>query len=284
MPELPEVELLARALTRETDGTTVTSADMYSFSALKTFDPPFDVLVGTQVKHWSRIGKMLIGSFDDLFLVVHFSRGGWVKLSETVSDVRPARKSPIAARVVFDGERSLAITEAGTEKRLAIHVVRDLSEVKRIEGLGLPVLSDEFTFEHFDALLDTNERIKNLLTNQHKLAGIGNAYSDEALHRAKLSPYATAKKLTTDERQRLFESIVVVLTEPIERGDGIAVSDIKPDKKGNMAVHGQTGKPCPVCGDTICEISFANRSWQYCPTCQTNGTILADRRTSKFLK
>jgi formamidopyrimidine-DNA glycosylase len=286
MPELPEVELLRRELNRLTNGKRVDSIKVVSLSALKTFDPPLEAFANKEVKDWTRRGKMLIAEVEGpLYFVIHFSRPGWLKFHEQQPATLPTgKKSTLAARMVFQSGEAIDFTEAGTEKRLALYAVRELEDVARLTQLGIDVLSDEFTFDEFRERLQTSERIKNALVDQHRFAGIGNAYSDEALHMAKISPYATSSKLSDDEMQRLYEAIRVVFNDAIERGSALSIHELKSDKKTNMRVHGKTGESCPVCGDVIREVSFAEKSWQYCATCQTGGKILADRRMSRLLK
>jgi formamidopyrimidine-DNA glycosylase len=292
MPELPEVEALARYLGDELTGRTVERADLATFSALKTFDPTLDALRGRSVESTGRLGKWLLVNFGDdpqpLWLCVHLARGGWVRWKPDAAPP-PGRpkggKSGLALRLVLDGGGLIDITEAGTEKRLAVHVARDPHDVERIAELGVDPLSDEFTPEALGALLKEHVgQIKKVLTDQEVIGGVGNAYSDEALHVAKLSPFKNSSKLSDEEVARLHGAIVGVMRSATERAVGLGASELKGEKKLGLRVHGRKGEACPECGDTIREVSFATSSLQYCATCQTGGKPLADRRLSRLLK
>jgi formamidopyrimidine-DNA glycosylase len=290
MPELPEVEALSQDLRRRLADRAIVRVDVAAFSALKTFDPPLSALHGTLVEDVTRHGKFLDLDASGLHLVVHLSRAGWIRWRETVPDTppRPSNKSPLAARVVLDDGSGLDITEAGTKKRLAMYVVRSPDEVPGIERLGPDPLADEFTIDVLEKILRDAGRsqVKGVLRSQSTIAGIGNAYSDELLHAARMSPFKPASSVAdaADELQTLYDAIRTVLREAVERSSGLAASELKSEKKSNLAVHGRTGEKCPVCGDTVREVSFADSSLQYCATCQTGGKPLADRRMSRLLK
>lgn len=291
VPELPEVEALAAFLGERLKGRSVRRADAVTFSALKTFEPPLDALVGRTVDGVGRHGKFLDIGFSGMHLVVHLSRAGWVVWREEapVGRARPG-KGPLALRVVLSGlddgaEAALDFTEAGTQKRLAAYVVADPSAVPGVARLGIDPLDPGFTSVALAGLLaDRRAQIKGVLTDQSLLAGVGNAYSDEALHRARLSPFRTAATLSAEEIDRLHHALVELLSDAVERSRGLPASGLKDDKRSGMQVHGRDGLPCPVCGDTVRSVSFADRSLQYCPTCQTGGKQLADRRLSRLLK
>ena len=298
MPELPEVEALAQDLRGRLTGAAIARIDLAAFSALKTYDPPLAALHGLLVEDVVRHGKFLDISASGLHLVVHLSRAGWIRWRDEVpaTPPRPSNKSPIAARVVIDrsgapepgAQAALDITEAGTQKRLAIYVVHSPADVPGIERLGPDPLSDEFGIDVLADILREAGRsqLKGVLRSQSTIAGIGNAYSDELLHAARMSPFKPAVSVADDagELQTLYDAIRTVLAEAVARSSGLAMSELKGEKKSSMAVHGRTGQPCPVCGDTVREVSFADSSLQYCPTCQTGGKPLADRRLSKLLK
>ncbi len=288
MPELPEVEALALDLRGRLRDRAIVRVDIAAFSALKTFDPPLSALSGTVVDDVVRHGKFLDVSASGVHLVLHLSRGGWVRWREELPKLppKPSNKSPLAARVVLDDGSGLDITEAGTQKRLAIYVVRDPADVPGIVRLGPDPLSDEFTPTLLRQILDDAGRaqIKGVLRHQGTIAGIGNAYSDELLHAARMSPFKPASSIDDDELEVLYDAIRNVLGEAVDRSRGLAAADLKGEKKSHLAVHGRKGQPCPVCGDTVREVSFADSSLQYCPTCQTGGKLLADRRMSKLLK
>ncbi|HEV3282492.1 MAG TPA: DNA-formamidopyrimidine glycosylase family protein [Acidimicrobiales bacterium] len=287
MPELPEVEALTIGLADRMSGRRIERCQLASISALKTFDPPLEQAVGRTVAGAERRGKFVCIDLDGLWLVVHLARGGWVRWHETVptGTVRPGGKSPIALRVALDDRSGFDLTEMGTEKRLAIWLVRSLEEVSPLAELGVDPLTPEFTVHRLAMLMKkASATVKSALTTQSLIAGVGNAYSDEALHRARLSPYKHTGKLNADEVARLHAAVVGVLREAVDRSAPLGIAELKGDKKRSMQVHGRTGQPCPVCGDTIRQVSFATKSLQYCPSCQTGGQPLADRRLSRLLK
>jgi formamidopyrimidine-DNA glycosylase len=286
VPELPEVQALATDLTARLAGRAVARLDVVAFSALKTFDPPVSALQGLFLGGVGRRGKFLDLAVDDLHLAVHLARAGWIRWRETVpsAPARPGR-GPLAARLVLDDDTGLDFTEMGTQKSLAMYVVRQLDDVPGIARLGPEPLAPEFTVAALAAILRTAGRsqLKGVLRDQTVIAGIGNAYSDEILHVAKMSPFKPAS-MTDDEIAALYEAMQTTLHDAIERSDGLSAADLKAEKKSGMRVHGRTGQTCPVCGDTVREVSFADSSLQYCPTCQTGGKPLADRRLSRLLK
>jgi formamidopyrimidine-DNA glycosylase len=286
VPELPEVEALARFLSERAGGSTVERAELAAFSALKTFDPPLDTVIGRTVKTVGRRGKYLALDLDALWLVFHLARGGWVQWREQLSPGRlKLGKGPMALRVGLTGGAGFDVTEQGTEKRLAIWVVRSLDDVVGIARLGPDPLAPGFDAPGLShALARRPGNLKTILTDQSILAGVGNAYSDEALHTAGLSPFKSAGKLTLAEVERLYRALVAVLQDAADRSSGLPASGLKGEKKSGLRVHGRTGQPCPVCGDKVREVSFATKSVQYCPTCQTGGKPLADRRLSRLLK
>jgi formamidopyrimidine-DNA glycosylase len=291
VPELPEVEALAAFLGERLTGRTVRRAEPVAFSVLKTFDPPVDTLAGRTVTGVGRHGKFLDIDMDGVHLVVHLARAGWVVWREEAprARARPG-KGPLALRVVLsgrdrEGDAALDLTEAGTQKRLAAYVVSDPGAVPGVARLGIDPLEPAFTSEALAGLVGPRRaQIKGVLTDQALIAGVGNAYSDEALHRAGLSPFRSASNLVPEEIERLHHSLVELLSDAVERARGLPASGLKDGKRAGMRVHGRDGLPCPVCGDSVRSVSFADRSLQYCPTCQTGGKPLADRRLSRLLK
>ncbi len=287
VPELPEVQALADDLAARLSGRAVARVEVAAFSALKTYDPPVTALHGLLVDGVTRHGKFIDVEASGLHLVMHLARGGWVRWRDAIpaAPLRPG-KGPQAARVVLDDDSGFDVTEAGTQKRLAIYVVRDPAHVPGISRLGPDPLAADFTVAALRRILSTAGRtqVKGTLRDQSVVAGIGNAYSDEVLHAARLSPYKPSSTLTEAESQALYDAIRDVLADAIERSAGLAASELKAEKKTGLRVHGRTGESCPVCGDTVREVSFADRSMQYCPTCQTGGKPLADRRLSRLLK
>jgi formamidopyrimidine-DNA glycosylase len=287
MPELPEVEALADYLRQHAVGRTIGRVDVAALSVLKTFDPPINALHGLTVTGANRWGKYLGLEVGELNLITHLSRAGWLRWSEklTATPLKPG-KGPIALRVHLGtpGEASgFDLTEAGTQKRLAVWLVGDPKLVPGIATLGPDAL--QLTVDDLSALLAGNTgRIKSVITDQKVIAGVGNAYSDEILHVAKLSPFATAGKFSEAQLAALHDAMESVLSDAVSRSVGQQAATLKGEKRSGMRVHARTGLPCPVCGDTVREVSFADKSFQYCPTCQTGGKVLADRRMSRLLK
>jgi formamidopyrimidine-DNA glycosylase len=291
VPELPEVEALATFLRERAVGRTVMRTDVAAINAVKTFDPPLSALGGAEVTDVSRHGKFLDIDVSGLHLVIHLARAGWLQWRESLPPAppRPGGKGPIAFRLHLAPElpdgpvAGFDLTEAGTQKRLAVYLVRDPAEVPGVARLGpdaLAVGRDELA----TLLAAQRQQLKRAITDQSVLAGIGNAYSDEILHVARLSPFKAATKLTDDELTRLHEAIGTVLNDAVQRSVGQKAATLKSEKRSGLRVHARAGLPCPVCGDTVREVSFADRSFQYCPTCQTEGRELADRRLSRLIK
>jgi DNA-formamidopyrimidine glycosylase len=290
MPELPEVEALAAFLREHASGHVIARADAASFAVLKTFDPPLSALAGREITAVGRHGKFLdltcAGEDGDLHLVFHLARAGWLRWRDDIPDkpVKPG-KSPLAFRLVLDDGAGFDLTEAGTQKRLAVYLTRDPADVPGVATLGPEPLASDFTVDALAAILkERRTQIKGVLRDQHIIAGIGNAYSDEVLHVAKMSPYKLAASFTPEEVAKLHDAIVSTLRDAVTRSAGLAAASLKGEKKTGLRVHGKTGQACPECGDTIREVSFADSSLQYCPTCQTGGKPLADRRLSRLLK
>ncbi|ASF11507.1 putative DNA glycosylase [Nocardia brasiliensis NBRC 14402] len=289
MPELPEVEALAQFLREHAVGAVVGRVDVAALSAVKTFDPPVTALSGRDVTGAGRWGKFLGMDCGGLWLITHLSRGGWLRWIDEPSQTppKPGGKSPLALRVHFftpeGATPAIDLTEAGTKKRLAVYIVEDPKLVPGIARLGpdaLAVTEEEFA----EILRGTSQRIKTAIVDQTLLAGIGNAYSDEILHTARISPFANTKTLAAEKVSELYAAMRAVLSDAVQRSVGQDAARLKGEKRSGMQVHARTGLPCPVCGDTVREVSYAERSFQYCPTCQTGGKILADRRMSRLLK
>jgi DNA-formamidopyrimidine glycosylase len=253
---------------------------------VKTFDPPISGLAGLTVTGATRHGKFLDLDIDGLHLITHLSRAGWLHWRDSLPAVPPKPgKSPIALRVHLDSGAGFDLTEAGTQKRLAVYVVRDPLEVPGVARLGVDVLSPEFTPELLAGLLaGVRGQVKGVLTDQSVIAGVGNAYSDEVLWHMRMSPFKSAAGLTPEQVEQLHGALVTTMRDAVFRAGGLNAASLKAEKKLGLNVHARTGLPCPRCGDTIREVSFATKSLQYCPTCQTGGKPLADRRLSKLLK
>lgn len=289
MPELPEVESLRVYLGERLVGLEVEKASLTAFSALKTFDPPLDALVGRKVVGTVREGKYIgfetSGDGENIFLVIHLARGGWIRWQDEMkpTKAKPGSKGPMALRMTFTGGCGFYVTEAGTEKRLAIWVVRSLQDIENIATLGPDPLT--VSPQELAHLFRAHKgQIKKVLTEQRVVAGVGNAYSDEALHIARLSPFRQSDKMSEEEALRLASAVVEVLTDAVLRSKDVQAGELKSEKKSGMRVHGRTGEKCPECGDVVREVSFATKSLQYCATCQTGGKPLADRRMSRLLK
>ncbi len=290
MPELPEVHALVSDLGGRLTGRVVDRFDMISFAALKTFDPPINSLNGRTVGPISRHGKYLDIAFDDgddrLHLLVHLARAGWIRWRDAAPKPSTgAGRGPLAARLVLDDGSGIDITEAGTKKSLAIHLVRDAADVPRVASLGPDPLDPAFTQSVLAGILAGAGRsqIKGLLRNQGIIAGIGNAYSDEILHAARMSPYAPAS-MGPVEVARLYDAIISTLSAAVARAEGLAASELKQEKKSHLQVHGRAGQSCPVCGDVVRQVRFADSTLEYCATCQTGGKPLADRVLSRLLR
>ncbi|MDN5919349.1 MAG: Fpg/Nei family DNA glycosylase [Pseudonocardia sp.] len=291
MPELPEVEALAHHLREHAIYRPVARVDLGGMSVLKTFDPPISDLVGRVVTGAVRYGKFLSVEFADrpdepLYLLTHLSRAGWLRWHAGASATPPKPgRGPLQLRVHLDdvGGPGFDLTEAGTQKRLAVYLVSDPQQVPGVARLGPDAL--ELDRDALAALLaGDSRRLKTVLADQPTMAGIGNAYSDEILHTARLSPYATASRLTDADVDALAGALHGVLTDAVDRSVGQGAATLKSEKRSGLRVHARTGLPCPVCGDTVREVSFAERSFQYCPTCQTGGKPLADRRLSRLVR
>lgn len=289
MPELPEVEALAVFLRERAAGRRIDRVDVSAISALKTYDPPVGVLHGLVVRGAGRHGKFLdveVGADkqQELHLVIHLARAGWLHYRDSLSPtpLKPG-KGPIALRVRLDDGSGFDLTEAATQKKLAAYLVRDVQLVPGVAKLGPDALAADP--QAFAARIRSRRgQLKGVLTDQSVLAGVGNAYSDEILHAAKLSPFAITDKLSDEAMTRLREATRSVLSDAVRRSVGQKAATLKSEKRSGLAVHARTGLPCPVCGDTVREVSFHDSSLQYCPTCQTGGKPLADRRLSRLVR
>ncbi|MDQ0694128.1 MULTISPECIES: Fpg/Nei family DNA glycosylase [unclassified Streptomyces] len=286
MPELPEVEALRVFLDDHLVGKEIARVLPLAISVLKTYDPPLTALEGTAVTSVARHGKFLDIEAGGLHLCTHLARAGWLRWKDSFPAAPPRPgKGPLALRLITVDGDGFDLTEMGTKKRLSVHLVHDPLDVPGIARLGPDPLADAFGRDTFAALLAGERRqIKGALRDQSLIAGIGNAYSDEILHVAKTSPFKRTADLDEDDVTRLYTALRTTLKDAVARSSGVEAGKLKAEKKTGMRVHGRTGEACPVCGDTILEVSFSDSSLQYCPTCQTGGRPLADRRLSKFLK
>jgi formamidopyrimidine-DNA glycosylase len=283
MPELPDITVYLEALERRLQGARLESTRIAHPFLLRTFDPPISSLYGRRVVGFRRLGKRIaIGFEGDHWLVFHLMIAGrlhWV----TATAARKGRSA--LAAFVFDSG-TLTLTEAGTKRRASVYVFSSSAQMTQTDAGGLEVL--DASLEAFTSrLVAENHTLKRSLTDPRTFSGIGNAYSDEILHRAQLSPVALTQKLTPEAIRRLYEAVRVVLPEWTGRLRSEANGEF-PEKvtafRPEMAVHGRFGKPCPVCGTTVQRIRYAENETNYCPRCQTEGRILADRSLSRLLK
>ncbi len=286
MPEMPEVQGLVDFLGERLTGVQITRASVANIAALKTYDPPIDALHGQEITGAKRHGKFIDLATTGPHLVFHLAKAGWLRwydeLPKTI--IRPG-KTPIALRVALSDGAGFDLTEAGTKKSLAVYVVREPADVPGIARLGPDPLDASFTRDAFaDVLAGRRTQIKGVLRDQMIIAGVGNAYSDEILHAAKMSPYALASSLSDDDITRLFDAMTETLTDAVAEASGKPPAELKDAKRRGMHVHGRRGEKCPVCGDEVRSVFFADNSLEYCPTCQTGGKMLADRRLSRLLK
>ncbi|MRH28974.1 Fpg/Nei family DNA glycosylase [Microbacterium sp. SYP-A9085] len=287
MPEMPEVQGLAEFLDHRIVGLQIRRATVANIAALKTYDPPIDALRDASVTGVSRHGKFVDVATDaDAHLVFHLAKAGWLRWYDALpaTIIKPGR-TPIALRVALSDGAGFDLTEAGTKKSLAVYVVRDPAHVPGIARLGPDPLDPGFTRDAFAALLaGKRTQIKGLLRDQAVIAGIGNAYSDEILHAARMSPYALAANLSAADVDGLYAAMIATLRDAVATASGRPPADLKDAKRRGMQVHGRRGQACPVCGDTVRSVFFADNSLEYCATCQTGGKVLADRRLSRLLK
>jgi len=290
MPEMPEVQGLVDFLGRRTRGLRVTKATVTNIAALKTYDPPVEALKGAEILGVTRHGKFVDltarADDDELHLVFHLAKAGWLRWYDALpaTVIKPGR-TPIALRVGFDDGSGFDLTEAGTKKSLAVYVVRTPADVPGVARLGPDPLDPTFDRDAFAALLaGRRTQIKGVLRDQSIIAGVGNAYSDEILHAARMSPYALAAGLDDAEVDSLYRALRETIADAVATASGRPPADLKDAKRRGMQVHGRRGEACPVCGDEVRSVFFADNSLEYCPTCQTGGKILADRRLSRLLK
>jgi len=286
VPELPEVQALVGFLRARAVDRVIARVDVPGIQVLKTYDPPVTALAGLTVTGVSRHGKFLDLDVSGLHLVVHLARAGWLQWKQALAPAPPRPgKGPLGLRVHLDDGSGFDLTEAGTQKRLAVYVVRDPALVPGVARLGVDPMAAEFTEQLLAGLLaGVRGQVKGVLTDQSLIAGLGNAYSDEVLWQVRLSPFKPAANLSAEDVTRLHTAIVDTLRAATGRAEGLAAAALKAEKKDGLQVHGRAGQPCPRCGDTVREVSFATKSLQYCPTCQTAGQPLADRRLSRLLK
>lgn len=274
MPESPEVEALAGFLGEAASGREIRGVDVLEFRTVKTRATPPAALVGRTIAGAVRHGKHVELKLDEGSLVVSLGRHGWMRW--LVGEPAPAPEAPPAlAALELSEATTLQVTDAGTWVSLGLFVVADAAEVPAVTKLGPDPADAGFTQADFDtALGGRRKQVKAILQEQESLAGIGNAYSDEILHLARIDPVAHAAALGDEERERLFDATVITIREAIEARRGVPIDQLKTAKVAAMRVHGRAGEACPVCGGTIRDFTFSGTSAQYCPTCQTGGAVL----------
>lgn len=283
MPELPDITVYVEALSRRVVGSTLTEVRLKSPFLLRSVEPPLSAAIGKQVLAVARLGKRILFELeDDVFLVLHLMIAGRLKWRD--AGKKPTGKIDLAAFEFTTG--TLMLTEAGSKRRASLHIVKGRSALVAFDRGGLEVL--EATLDQFAARLTSESHtVKRALTDPRLFSGIGNAYSDEILHRARLSPVKLTRRLSAEELSTLYDATRATLLDwttrlRAETGNGF------PEKvtafRDEMAVHGRYGKPCPVCGTPVQRIRYADNETNYCPTCQTEGKLLADRALSRLLK
>jgi formamidopyrimidine-DNA glycosylase len=287
MPELPDITVYVESLEQRIGGARLERYKLLSPFLLRSVEPPLDALVGARVASVERLGKRIVIGFDsDLYLVIHLMIAGRLQW-RAVGPAAGAKKQVPNTQLVLELDTgTLFLTEAGTKRRASLYVVRGRAALAEHDRGGLEVAAASAA-EFRAALVRGNHTLKRALTDPTMLSGIGNAYSDEILHRARLSPVALTSKVTDEEYARLHEATLAVLTEWTERlraqtnGEFPRKVTAFHDEK---AVHGRYGRPCPVCGTKVQRIRYADNETNYCPRCQTGGRLLADRSLSRLLK
>lgn len=278
------MQALAERMEAWLHGATLEGYEPLGFTGLKTYDPPPEALIGRALERVDRRGKYVVMRFADrgadggLRVLFHLSQAGRVDLEEP-----PKRTKPKGAvvRWRFSGDRAVLVREYGTERKAGWWIVGPGDDGPLVK-LGPEATSPEFA--HWLHASDDGRRVHTVLRDQRSVAGVGRGYADDALHRARLSPYATVRSLTPAERERLLGAILDVLADGLER-ERRRAGGLSESKLGeHFTVHGKAGLPCPVCGNDLKRVSYESHEVVYCPTCQTGGKVLADRRTSRFVK
>ncbi len=284
MPELPFIQVLAENLDRQIRGRTITGLRLHSVSLLKSFDPPLSALQGRRVAGARRVAKLIVLDADGLSLVLHLMRDGRLQIGPPRT--RPGKDLALGLRL--EGGEELRVVERGPKKRASVYVIptEALPGREPVAGLGLDPFARELTAERLRAMLhEEAAQLKRFLTLQRYVTGIGNAYSDEILWEARLSPFAPARRLDVSDAAGLLEAARRALSRALDehRGHfGEALPTREPLEL--LRIHRHAGEPCPRCGTPIAEVAYAEKETYYCPTCQTGGKVYADRRMSRLLK
>ncbi len=277
MPELPEMQALAERLDELLSGARLSGFTPLQFSAAKTFDPPVEAFRGRVLKRVWRRGKFVVFDFEGPRILFHLSQGGRVEIEDPPKATRP---KGAVARLQLEGRPSVLVREYGTQRKAGWWTLAESDDDPLVE-LGPEAGSQEA--EHLVLNGEDSRRLHTMLRDQRTIAGLGRGYTDDALHRAKLSPYAALGTLATEERERLLEAIDAVLGAGLEHERG-RTGGLPPKVGDHWVVHKRSGSPCPTCGDTLQRVSYESYEVTYCPTCQTGGKVLADRRLSRLLK
>jgi formamidopyrimidine-DNA glycosylase len=276
MPESPEVQALAEFLNEHASGRTITGVDVLEFRTVKTRAAPPESLVGAEITGVERYGKHLDLAVGGRHLGVSLGRHGWARWTPADGSIDvPADAPPALATFTLDDGAALSFTDAGDWVSLGLSVVDDPGDVPAVAKLGADPADPDFTPADLDAVIvGRRKQLKAVLQEQESLAGIGNAYSDEILHLAKLSPVVPAASLDEGERRRLFDATTSTIRDAVAARRGIPIDQLKAAKVASMRVHGRAGDTCTVCGDTVRTFSFGSTTAEYCPTCQTGSALL----------
>ena len=293
MPELPFIQVLVENLARQVEGRTIVSVRVPSPAIVKTFDPPVTALSGRRIERVRRIGKLIVYDLSgDLLLVMHLMRDGRLQIAPIKGAVRAGRTSPapkpMALGLRLDDGNELRVNEAGPKKRAGVYVLRaqEATSGEPLAGLGPDPLSEEFTADVLaSALRADSGQLKRAITQQRYVVGIGNAFADEILWEARLSPFAPAARLSQGEIAGLYAAIRSVFASALQAHRTRFGGDLPTREPVELLrVHRHGGEPCPRCGTRIETVYYADKETYYCPSCQTAGKIYADRRMSRLLK
>jgi formamidopyrimidine-DNA glycosylase len=277
VPELPEVQALAERLDAAVAGARFAGAAVLQFSSLKTVSPRPESLVGATLEGVGRRGKYLVFEFAGPRLLIHLSQGGRIDVEDPPKKTRPRGA---VVRLAFDGRPSILVKEFGRERKAGWWILAE-GDDGPLAKLGAE--PDSPAFERFVLAGDDARRVHTILRDQRTVSGIGRGYSDDILHRAKLSPFATLAALSSEERRDLLDAVHGILAEALE-AERRRIGGLPTKIGDHFTVHGKYGTPCPRCGDDLRRISYESHEVTYCPNCQTGGKVLADRRLSRLIR